>query len=336
MSVLFRASRTIASAIALFAVATGCAGADSSAETGGPRFAALEHAPTTTPEEARAARAGHAIKTIFVIMMENHDWSDIKASKVAPYINGTLLAAGAHAENYFNPPDNHPSEPNYIWLEAGDNLAIADDLPPETNHRSTTKHLTSLLDGAAIPWRSYQEGIDGGTCPLTANGLYDPKHNPMLFFDDVTDGRFPASPKCITHVRPLYELERDLTNDTVAAYDFITPNLCNDMHNNSGCAHTDAIANGDEWLAGEVPKILDSAAYKRGGALFITWDESEVGDAPIGMIVLSPFAKAGFASTTHYTHSALLRSAQEILAVQPFLRDAADAPNLAELFTTYP
>jgi phosphatidylinositol-3-phosphatase len=322
--------------LALFAVSTGCSGADSSTETGGPRYAALEHAPTTSPEESGAARAGHAIKTIFIIMMENHDWADIKTSASAPFINGTLLPAGAHAENYFNPPGNHPSEPNYIWLEAGDNLAIADDLPPATNHRTTTKHLTSLLDDAGVSWKSYQEGIDGAGCPLTAAGLYDPKHDPMVYFDDITDGGSLTSQRCIAHVRPYPELAGDLKNDSVAAYNFITPNLCDDMHNNSGCPNADAIKNGDDWLAAEVPAILRSAAYQRGGALFITWDESEVGDSPIGMIILSPFAKAGYASPVHYTHSAMLRSAQEILAVQPFLRDAADAPNLGDLFTTYP
>jgi hypothetical protein len=74
-----------------------------------------------------------AIKTVFVIMLENHNWSQIAGNASAPYINGTLLANGAHAEQYFNPPGLHPSEPNYIWLEAGDALDIRDDDDPEWN-----------------------------------------------------------------------------------------------------------------------------------------------------------------------------------------------------------
>jgi len=31
-----------------------------------------------------------SIKTVWVIVMENQDWSSIKGSKFAPYINGTL------------------------------------------------------------------------------------------------------------------------------------------------------------------------------------------------------------------------------------------------------
>src|SRR6516164_3517849 len=48
-------------------------------------------------------------KTVFLIMMENHNWSDIKHNPSAPYINNSLLPMGSHAEQYFNPPGIHPS-----------------------------------------------------------------------------------------------------------------------------------------------------------------------------------------------------------------------------------
>ena len=325
------------SAFALvFTAFAACSSLGDSTQFGGPRYATLEQAPTTTPEEARLARANHAIQTVFVIMMENHNWSDIEGSPDAPYFN-SLLPLGAHAENYFeNASAVHPSEPNYIWLEAGDNLGIVTDDAPALNHRATTKHLTALLDDADISWKSYQEDIDGVACPLNANGLYDPKHDPMLYFDDTTDHLSPTSASCIRHVRPYSELAGDLQRGMVAAYNFITPNLCDDMHNGSGCANVSSVRNGDEWLARELPKILGSATYRAAGAVFITWDESENGEFPIGMIVLSPFVKVGYENSIHYTHSSMLRTNQEIFAVQPFLRDAADSPSLSDFFTTYP
>src|SRR5918911_1034822 len=82
------------------------------------------------------------MSTVFLILMENHNWSQIKGNKSAPYLN-SLLSQGAHAEAYYNPPGLHPSEPNYIWLEAGDNLGIVDDADPSVNHRSTTDHLVA-------------------------------------------------------------------------------------------------------------------------------------------------------------------------------------------------
>src|SRR5438132_13743268 len=63
--------------------------------------------------------------TVFLILVENTDWSSIKNSASAPYINGTLLPIASHAEQYYNPPNVHPSLPNYLWLEAGTNFGIS-------------------------------------------------------------------------------------------------------------------------------------------------------------------------------------------------------------------
>src|ERR1700722_8635164 len=88
--------------------------------------------------------AGHAqaqlskVKTVFVIMMENKNWTgnnagasfgdpDLKDNPLAPYINGELFQTSAHPQQYFNPPGNHPSQPNYVWLEAGTNFGVVED-----------------------------------------------------------------------------------------------------------------------------------------------------------------------------------------------------------------
>jgi hypothetical protein len=274
------------------------------------------------------------IQTVFIIMMENHNWSEIMGSSSAPYINEVLLPQASHAEQYYNPPGNHPSEPNYLWLEAGTNFGITDDNNPSANHLSTTAHLVTLLNSKGISWKAYQEGISGTKCPLVSSGLYAPKHNPMVYFDDVTGSNNPGSPYCIAHERPYAELATDLRNDSVARYNFITPDLCDDMHNSAGCTTSDSIENGDTWLSSEVPQIINSQSYRDGGALFITWDEGEGGsDGPIGMIVLSPYAKGGgYSNAVHYTHSSTLRMLEEIFGVTPLLGDAASANDLADLF----
>jgi hypothetical protein len=86
-----------------------------------------------------------------------------------------------------------------------------------------------------------------------------------------------------------------------------------------------------------LPPILNSQAYKDGGIIFITWDEGEGGDGPIGMIVLSPDAKgAGYSNSIHYTHSSTLRTLQEIFGVTPLLGGATTAIDLSDLFKTFP
>ncbi len=289
-------------------------------------------APAATPTPTNATNK----KTVFLILMENHNWSDIKNSPSAPYINKTLLPMASYAQQYFNPPGIHPSEPNYLWLEAGTNFGIYNDADPGANHQSTTQHLVTLLNKAHISWKSYQEGISSTVCPLTGNGVYAPKHNPMVFFDDVTNINDPNSSYCIAHVRPYTELATNLQQNTQASYNFITPNLCDDMHDT--CAPlNDSVKQGDSWLAQNLPAILNSQAYKNGGIVFITWDEGEGGDGPIGMIVLSHDAKGGgYSNTIRYTHSSTLRTLEEIFGVTPLLGDAAHAADLRDLFKTFP
>jgi hypothetical protein len=289
-----------------------------------------------TSTASAVTTGGHAIKNVFIILMENHNWSSIKGSSSAPYINNTLLPMASHAEAYGNVPGLHPSLPNYLWLEAGNNFGVTADGDPSDYGQTSTQHLVTQLQTAGISWKSYQEDIDGTNCPLTEVNNYATKHNPMVFFSDVTDNFSDTSANCMAHVRPYTELATDLANNTVPAYSFITPNLCDDMHGVFfGCSSNPS--GGDKWLSKAIPQIMASAAYKNGGAIFITWDESEGGDVPIGMIAVSPFAKGhGYSNTIRYTHSSTLRSFQEIFGVGPFLGDAANATDLSDLFTQFP
>ena len=275
-----------------------------------------------------AAGAGlDANSYVFVILMENHNWSTIKNSSSAPYINNTLLPLASYCEQYYNPPNLHPSEPNYLWLEAGTNFGILNDNPPANNHQATTNHFVTQLKNAGISWKTYQESITGATCPMTDAPPYYVKHNPFAFFDDVT------SANCTSVMRPFTELAGDIANQTLAHYNFITPNICNDMHDS--CAPTNnRVRQGDNWLAANLPMILNSAAYQNSGLIVITFDEGTgTSDGPIGMIVLSPFAKGGgYHNSIHYTHSSMLRTLQKIFDVRPFLGGAANALDLGDLF----
>jgi len=294
-------------------------------------------APLPPPLPLAAQPARRAGATVFLIVLENHNWSSIAGNPAAPYLNHTLLPHASYATHDDNPPGVHPSLPNYLWLEAGTTCGVFDDNLPARHHFPTHRHLTALLTRAGISWTVYAEGIDGRTCPLTARYPYAPKHVAALYFDDVTHGNDPHAAACIAHVRPYAELGTALRRDTVARYTLITPNLCDSGHD--ACAPlNDPVRQTDAWLARAVPPILRSAAYRRGGALFITWDEGEGGsDGPIGLMALSPSAKGhGYASAVPYTHSALLRTVEELLGVRPLLGDAAHAPDLRALFTTLP
>lgn len=280
-----------------------------------------------------AARAGSLppIQTVFIILMENNSWATIKGNASAPYIN-SLLPLASHCEQYTS--TLHPSLPNYIWLEGGTNFGITtDNSPSSSNHVSSTLHLTTLLNQAGISWKGYMEGIPGTNVPLQDIGGtgYAVRHDPFAYFDDITGTNNPNYAYGIAHIRPYSELVTNLATGNVARYNFITPSVCDDMHDT--CAPlNNSILQGDVWLSNNIPIITNSQAFKNGGAIFITWDESENNGPQVGMIVLSPYARAGYSNTISYTHSSTLRTMQEIFGVTPLLGDAANATDLSDLF----
>lgn len=231
------------------------------------------------PREARAQNTqgqngnGDQVNKVFVIALENHNWTQpanqfsgpiqqIFQNPNAPFINslvsGTAVATingrtvnisrqVAYASNYTNvlataSGNNahvHPSEPNYLWAEAGYNFRVGNDDDPFIPNGSTSQvnnldnqlHLSALLSQAGRTWKSYQEDIDlttvngqltnvvlppnQWTSPITsfsgnfASGVnlyngstqynYAVKHNPMAFFTDTNGGNDPTPANPLAH-----------------------------------------------------------------------------------------------------------------------------------------
>ena len=122
------------------------------------------------------------VKKVFVIAMENHNWTQpssqtnpqqIFQNPAAPFINSLVNGTSgisdqvAYANGYINAGIGvHPSEPNYIWAEAGTNFGVNnDDDPYHTNCtpdtvQSSTQHLSTFITINKKAWRSYQEDTD--------------------------------------------------------------------------------------------------------------------------------------------------------------------------------
>jgi hypothetical protein len=115
----------------------------------------------------------------------------------------------------------------------------------------------------------------------------------------------------------------------VAAYSFITPNLCHDDHGQSSCPDKDTALAADEWLSANMPALI-SFANMHEGAVFIVWDEGANG-VTLPFIALGPHVKPGYAGNVWYTHSSLLKSVEEILGL-PVLPAVAPASDLSDLF----
>lgn len=265
--------------------------------------------------------------SVFTIVMENHSRRDILGNKDAPFIN-SLASQNAVAAGYTDSLV-HPSEPNYLWMVAGQNFGVRDDNAPIDHHLDTRSHLADQLEMQHLSWRAYMESM-GEPCGLTSRYPYEPKHNPFVYFDDINgwDGKqFQASPRCNEHVVDYSELDRDLAAGTLPRYVFITPNMVSDMHDGS-------IAQGDAWLAREVPKILGSDAFNRGGVLFLTWDEGSKNADDPPMIVISPHARRGLVSQTAFTASSYVKTVQKLLGLEilPCDPDRDSVEAMDELF----
>jgi len=218
-------------------------------------------------------------------------------------------------------------------MAAGQNFGVLDDLDPTHHHLDTTSHLVDQIEAAGLDWRSYQEGM-GEPCGLVSHGRYAAKHDPFVYFNDVNgwDGhQFNPGKRCASHVVDYSQLDADLDSGKLPHYVFITPNLDHDMHDGS-------IEQGDTWLANEVPKILASSQFQRGGVLFLLWDEGsgtivKHDDPPF--IAISPNAKRGFSTRTPFDTSSFVLTVQKILGVSPLPCGPgnAEVPSMDELFT---
>jgi hypothetical protein len=316
------------------------------AGTGGVLAGAGGSTAGTTPDASAApppspARAG--IQYVFVIAMENEAAAAIYGSASAPYINGQLLPRYARADAFADPlPDGIPSEPHYVWMEAGTNkfsdvTFTGDGDPSAGNSTASTAHLSTQMDAATPPvtWLSYQEGLDSSTggCPVRSSGFYGAKHDPFIFFRDVAGSPpSPTNAACAAHHRPYAgaSFAQDLEAKTVARYNFITPNLCHDMHGASGCPGSDDIRAGDDWLRAELPALLDFVTAND-GVIFLVWDEPVGGSTLIPFLAMGPRVKAGYSSPVTLSHGSITKTVEEIFAL-PILPAVAAATDLADLF----
>ncbi|HVV50703.1 MAG TPA: alkaline phosphatase family protein [Polyangia bacterium] len=305
----------------------------------GPGHAAPRPADANPSSTDAAAPGPAAVGQVIVVAMENEDIGEIYGDDTdAPYLNLTLVPGYAHATEFVDElGQSVPSEPHYVWLEAGtnafaDHTFTTDDAPSAHNSTASTAHLTAQMAAAGLDWTAYQEGLDAatGSCPVAGAGFYAPKHDPFVFFQDLA-GSPPAktAAACAAHMKDLSALPADLAAGALARYVFITPDLCHDMHGASACPDHDLVKSGDDWLALNLPPLI-AYADAHAGVVFLVWDEGDP-SGHLPFLALGAVVKPGYAGAQRYTHSSVLKTTEEILGLPP-LPTVAAAPDLGDLF----
>jgi hypothetical protein len=241
------------------------------------------------------------------IWMENKAYSEIVGSSAAPYENQLANQCGL-ATNYT--AVTHPSLPNYIAATSGSTQGITDDNPPSSHPLSVDSIFSQIASSG-----SYEESMPAN-CDQTDAYPYAVKHNPEAYFTTIQTA-------CQTNDVPL----SSFSPNSLPAFSFITPNMCDDTHD---CP----VSNGDTWLQNFLPGILGSADYQAGKtAVFLTWDEDDnSGNNQVAMIVLSANTPAATLSGTAFNHYSLLRTTEEMLGTSGYLGNASTANSMRSDF----
>ncbi len=313
------------------------------------------------------------IKHVFTIVLENENAdSTFGPETEIPYLANTMRSQGAYLPNYY--ATGHESLDNYISMVSGqapnaetqadcqlysDFLPGVPVLPPGQYvgqgcvYPPGVQNIATQLEGNGYTWKGYMQDMDiastpeeetcrhpainskDGTQSATAANQYAARHNPFVYFHSIID--FPT---CQQNDVDLERLKGDLEHEsTTPDYAFITPDLCNDGHDEP-CpdGQSGGMVQANSFLQDWVPRITSSPAFQDQGLLIVTFDEAEgdpregtpdasaccneqpgyntpnpggpipgPGGGKIGAVLLSPCITPGSVSEDAYNHYSLLR-----------------------------
>ncbi|MEU4250644.1 alkaline phosphatase family protein [Amycolatopsis sp. NPDC026612] len=204
---------------------------------------------TDEPTAVRpAATAVPAFDHIVLVMFENKKFSSINGSSSAPYFN-TLASQSAKFTNSF--AITHPSQPNYVALFSGATQGVTDDTCPA--NLGAKANLGQQLIGAGKTFTGYSEAMPSDGYTGCSSGTYRRKHNSWVDFSNVpaaSNVQFSSFPTDFTRL---------------PAVSFVTPDMCNDMHDCS-------IGTGDTWLKNHLDAYAQWAKAHN-SLLITTFDE---------------------------------------------------------------
>ncbi len=152
-------------------------------------------APAIAHEDGDVPHLDH----VFVVMMENHAFSQIMGNANAPFINSYAMQANL-ATNYFGV--GHPSLTNYLEVVGGSNFGVVNDNSPDWHNANCIPNLTSgpALEGAP------------NICPIAGRGI--DAETPAV---DTTNEGSPSSPIYNDYLAPARTTGKTIADQLVEA-----------------------------------------------------------------------------------------------------------------------
>jgi phosphoesterase family protein len=285
------------------------------------------------------------------IWFENQELPSVIGNGAAPFITGLAQRYCGYGTAWLDNVLDTDSLPNYIAATAGANCdsgTINDETPPGdrciTGNQTpaaecsdadcpgtiATSSIFEQLQDAGRTWKIYAESMPANCSTANPSGDYYVKHNPAPYFSHLRSPDQFNGDTCSLFNVPFPHTEcdgnacrvaagpnilaDDLTNGTLPAFGFVTPDLCNGMHDD--CApYGSGVRNGDDWLAAWMPRIVNSSSYRAGTtAVFLMWDEGDFG-RPIPNVVLAPSVRPRTVAGTQINNIAVLRATEQMLSL---------------------
>jgi len=304
-----------------------------------------------------AAAAGVAVPGydhVFVVVEENHGFTDMIGNSAAPNLNALAGQFGL-ATNYFGV--GHPSEANYVALLGGSTFGIATDSPYWMN-RVDEPSLISQLDQAGIGWKAYLQGsphpgFQGICYPSRCNGAPDADPLYVSKHDGIQNFASSLNEADWSRQVPDGQLFADLAAGTVPRFNWVIPDECHDMHGDppyciDGGDPFDPqdqrlVADGDHYLGTLVAAITNASFWAHGNnAIAIVYDEGDDdagccgsgGGGQVASVVVTNHGPRQTRDATPYNHYSLLQTIQRSfgLGCLESTCDTTDITPMAPLF----
>ena len=256
---------------------------------------------------------------VFLLVEENHSYSDVIGNSSMPYLNSLASQYGLATQYFAN---GHPSMPNYLMLTTGQMESFDDKFTGTISDDNVVRELTK----AGKTWKAYEESIPSPGYLGADAPPYLRRHNPFSYLSDVQQ-----DPSQAANIVPFSQFATDLANNALPQYSFIAPDVNND-------AHDGTLAAADAWLQSNIAPLIASPTFQNGGLLIITFDESEDSDVEDGgghvaTVIVSSKSKPKYQSQTEYQHQSTLRLVLQASGVSSFPGLAGTAPDMTEFFT---
>lgn len=286
-------------------------------------------AQVPTPALTAPASAVPGFDHVFMVYMENQDYSGIIGNSSAPYINSLIPKATVLTQSYAT---THPSDPNYVALAGGGLYGLHDNSIGTTTINAP--HVGNSVEAAGKTWKAYVENANGN-CDYTSHGYYAPDDVPFTYFQNFKADE-SATGYCGRHDQPLTQMAADLKSAaTTPNFVWFEPDDCDDMES---CG----VAAGDTWLSKTLPTIFNSPAWTQQRSLLIlTFDEgatkaygpSYPNQVPTLLLGSPGTVNTGYYSSQRTDQYGLLRTVDKALGLAPLTNNDAYAATVDDAWS---